>query len=218
MSDPIRFVYLHGFASSPTSTKAQRFRAVFAENDWELVIPDLNPPDFRDLTMGGMLDAAERALGDSRGGPVGVIGSSLGGYLATLLISRLTNVRGAVLLAPAFDLRARWTTRLGPDALAAWKRFDTIPIFHHGLDRECPLGYDFYEESAAYPAYPDVGDVPFLVFHGRCDDVVPVDTSEEFVRSRPSARLRLLDDDHSLVVGVEQIIRESVEFFTAPRV
>ncbi len=216
MSDRPRFVYLHGFASSPASKKAQRFREAFAEHGWELVIPELNPPDFRDLTMGGMLDAAERALGDSRVGPVGVIGSSLGGYLATLLVSRLPDVRGAVLLAPAFDPRSRWTTRLGPDALAAWKRFDTIPIFHHGLGRECQLGYRFYEESAAYPAYPDVGDVPFLVFHGRRDDVVPVDTSEEFARLRPGALLRVLDDDHSLISGVEQIIRESVEFFDAP--
>jgi len=213
VSDRARFLYLHGFASSPGSRKALRFRDAFARRDRELVIPDLNPSDFRDRTGGGMLDVAERAVRDGPDGPVGIIGSSLGGYLATLLLSRLSGAFGAVLLAPAFDLRTRWSRRLGPDALAAWQRIDTIRIFHHGLDRECSLGYRFYEESAAYPAYPDPGGVPLLMFHGRADEVVPLEAVEEFTRRQPGARLRVVEDDHSLLDAVDGIVRESVEFF-----
>ena len=48
--------YLHGFASSPRSTKVQYFTQMLAERGTSLQCPDLNEPDFRTLTMTRMLD------------------------------------------------------------------------------------------------------------------------------------------------------------------
>jgi len=74
-----RIVYLHGFASGPTSKKAQFFRERFAQLGIGLDIPDLADGDFERLTITGQLGVIERA---SRGEPVTLIGSSMGGYLA----------------------------------------------------------------------------------------------------------------------------------------
>jgi hypothetical protein len=42
--------------------------------------------------------------------------------------------------------------------------------------------------------------------------VVPCALSERFAADNPQVRLRLLDDDHSLLASVPRILDESVEF------
>jgi len=46
-----RFVYLHGFASSPSSRKARFFAERFRELGIGLEVPDLAEGDFRNLTL-----------------------------------------------------------------------------------------------------------------------------------------------------------------------
>jgi predicted esterase YcpF (UPF0227 family) len=52
--------YLHGFASSPGSTKIRYFSERLREHGVTLVCPDFNEPDFKTLTMTRMLDQLER--------------------------------------------------------------------------------------------------------------------------------------------------------------
>ena len=93
-----RFVYLHGFASGPSSQKARFFRERFAELGIGLEIPDLAEGRFEQLTISGQLGVMERAIG---GDPATLIGSSMGGYLAALYAARHPEVEKLVLLAPA---------------------------------------------------------------------------------------------------------------------
>jgi predicted esterase YcpF (UPF0227 family) len=53
-------VYLHGFASSPASRKAQFFRERFAAQGVEMAIPALDGGDFFNLTLSGQLEVIER--------------------------------------------------------------------------------------------------------------------------------------------------------------
>src|SRR5664279_2468614 len=69
-----RVLYLHGFASSPKSRKAQLFRKRFAEAGVDLEISDLEQGAFRNLTIGGQLRVIEQALD---GEPAHLIGSSM---------------------------------------------------------------------------------------------------------------------------------------------
>ena len=122
-------VYLHGFASSPASTKAQFFRARLAEAGAALEIPDL-APDFTHMTVTSQLAIVEALLTSD---DTILLGSSLGGYLATLVAARHpTRVRGLVLFAPAFGFAQRWEERIGPAALARWRAAGTAPCFHYG--------------------------------------------------------------------------------------
>ncbi len=75
-------VYLHGFASSSQSEKALITKAFFQQQlpDVELLLPDLP------YTPREAVSAIEQALNGRR--PDAVIGSSLGGFLATYLAEK----------------------------------------------------------------------------------------------------------------------------------
>src|SRR5262245_8030594 len=99
-----RFVYLHGFASGPSSSKARFFRDRFAELGIGLEVPVLAEGAFERLTISGQLAVLEQTTG---GDPVSLIGSSMGGYLAALYAARHPEVEKLVLLAPAFSFMTR---------------------------------------------------------------------------------------------------------------
>lgn len=211
MSVPPRLIYFHGFASSPSATKAVRFREAFRRRGWNLEVPDLNTPDFRDLTVGYMLRRAEETIEQKPDAAV-LIGSSLGGYLAAMLSGRLRCVQATILMAPAFMLRERWERRVGPELLAVWKRMGAIPIQDHPFQSECSLGFQFYEESIGYPAYPEAGEIPILVFQGTRDDMVPPEVVAAWAKGKENVRVHYLDDDHSLLESVPVIVEESQRF------
>jgi len=205
---------LHGFASSPQSRKAQYFRAQMAAAGRELIIPDLAQGDFGGLTLTGQLGLIRKIAGDSPAGDSQVVlmGSSLGGYLAALYAARHPEqVRGAVLLAPAFRLAERWAERTGAEALAEWERQGSMPYFHYGEKREMALGWQFLADARAYEPYPDFGQ-PALIFHGEADDVVPVEDSVEFAARKANVRLQVMASDHELGDCLETLWAQTARF------
>jgi pimeloyl-ACP methyl ester carboxylesterase len=208
-----RFIYLHGFASSPGSRKARFFEERFRELGIGLEIPDLAQGDFRNLTLSAQLNViAQVSHGVSHDDePVSLIGSSMGGYLAALYAARHTDVEKLVLLAPAFSFALRWPQTLGEPAMEQWKRTNTLQVFHYSEGREVELGYQLVEDANQYEAYPEVAQ-PVLIFHGRDDTVVPPEYSVRFAAGHPNARLRLLDSDHELTNVLDTMWIETEEF------
>jgi hypothetical protein len=203
-----RVGYLHGFASGPGSTKAQFFRASLAALGVETVIPDL-APDFTNLTVTGQLAIVDAFLDDA---PAMLLGSSLGGYLAALAAARRPErVPGLVLFAPAFGFAERWAVRIGPDAMARWRRDGTMPVFHYGRGREEPLSIALLDDAARYPAEPDPR-CPALVFAGRRDEAVPLASVEHFAAAAPGRRLLVFDAGHELTEVMEPMWRETRAF------
>src|SRR5712671_3977927 len=84
----VNVVYLHGFASSPASTKVGYVTERFREHGVDVRCPDLNQPDFATMTLTRMLDQLRGEL-MRLAGPATLIGSSLGGTLAILAASCL---------------------------------------------------------------------------------------------------------------------------------
>src|SRR5262245_14643953 len=114
--------YLHGFASSPMSTKARYFGDRLEDVGIALHAPDFNMPAFESLTMSRMLarlDDEIRAVP----GPVVLIGSSLGGTLAILAASRFgRRVDRLVLLAPAVMFAKPGHHLLPAERIEKWRR------------------------------------------------------------------------------------------------
>lgn len=204
-------LYLHGFASGPSSRKARHLGEGFAAQGLRLVVPDLTPGEggFERSTPTSMLGVARGALGGAPG-PHRLIGSSLGGYLAALLASRDPQVERLVLLAPAFRLFERWSGRLSPAQLVDW-RDHGLPTHHHVTQTERRVGWPFFEAARALPPLPAV-TVPTLVVAGRRDETVPLADVESWVERTPSARLLVVDDGHELAGSLDLILRESLEF------
>src|SRR5690349_16817674 len=174
-----RYIYLHGFASSPQSSKARFFRKQFAERGIDLEIPRLDQGNFTELTVSGQLRVIERAAGAD---PVTLIGSSLGGYLAALYAARHRTAQKLVLMAPALQFPRRFRERYSPEDLALWKRQGTVPVFHYGYQEEKPLSFQIVEDASKYEDQPEFPQ-PALILHGIHDDVVPVEVSRVYVSS-----------------------------------
>jgi len=201
-----RIVYLHGFASTPLSTKAQFFKRQFNGADFE--IPQLDRGDFENLTVTTQLQVVDEAV---HGDPVILMGSSLGGYLAALYASRHANVERLVLLAPAFEFPARWRQRFSGGELDEWRRTGTRNFYHYGYKSDRPLGYRFVEDSVQYEDAPDFGQ-PALVFHGLRDDVVPPEVSRRYAAGHPNVELKLMDSGHELTDVLDQIWNRTAMF------
>lgn len=202
------FVYLHGFASSPGSRKAQHFWEKFAQEGLGLEIPALDEGDFFHLTLTRQLDVVARTCRGKK--PLVLIGSSMGGYLATLF-AREHPVDALILMAPAVDFARRWEERLGPETLARWERENALPVYHYAHQREMPLSFALMQDARLHEPWPRVS-APTLVFHGRQDDVVPQARVERWVSLNPSARLVLFEEGHELSGCMEEMTEESLRF------
>ncbi|HWY49014.1 MAG TPA: YqiA/YcfP family alpha/beta fold hydrolase [Bryobacteraceae bacterium] len=203
-----RIFYLHGFASGPSSKKAQFFRERFAQLGIGLEIPDLADGNFERLTISGQLEVIARASGGDR---VTLIGSSMGGYLAALFAARHTEVDRLVLVAPAFCFSSRWPQTLGEAAMREWQRSGVLKVFHYSQGRTVDLGYQLIEDGRKYEDFPEVRQ-PTLIFHGKNDTVVPSDLSVQFASRSPGAQLHVMESDHELLNVLDDMWMETERF------
>ncbi|SPE39964.1 conserved hypothetical protein [Candidatus Sulfopaludibacter sp. SbA3] len=201
-------LYLHGFASSPASSKARFFRERLEGAGAEVTIPDLAAGDFEHLTISGQLAVLERAAACRS---IALMGSSMGGYLAALYAARHPEVTRLVLLAPAFGFARRWPGRLGPNALDEWRSTGTMDVFHYGENRMRALRYSLLEDAEQYEDSPDFHQ-PALIFHGGQDDVVPAELSQQFASGHPNAALEILESGHELLNVLEHMAARVVLF------
>ena len=206
----MQFIYLHGFASSPRSTKAAFFREHLTRLGHVVIVPDLEEGDFQGLTITRQLGVVRREIARAHG-DLALIGSSMGGYLAVLAANQEPRIRRLVLMAPAIDMKARWTVRYGADQLARWKATGVAPTFHHAHGEERLIGYGLYEDLDRHDPAPPVR-VPALAFMGRQDETVAPAAVERWAAQNPSVRLRLLDSGHELIDQLETIWSEAAAF------
>jgi uncharacterized protein len=200
----MKYLYLHGFASSPNSYKAQFMRRKFTDIGLNLDIPDLNLTDFSTVTLSDQLEYLQQNYLQSLE-PVTVIGSSLGGFLGVQLAAQNTLVQKLILFAPAFGFSQRIAKVLGNDNVAKWQQEDVREFYHYGLKRNVNLHFNFFADAQKYSEAKLTRSLPTLIFHGIHDDVVPAFLSEDFAQRRSQVTLKLLDDDHALGKDLETI-------------
>jgi uncharacterized protein len=209
-------VYLHGFASSPQSSKATFLAERFGAAGVPFLCPDLNQPDFSTLTISRMLQQLEKRLATLPPDEVVLIGSSLGGFVAVEAAAQQGRashpISHLILLAPAVELEwDRWS-EVGPGGVERWRKDGDIEVFHYALDRPARLQFGFYEDAVRYEPAARRLALPVLIFQGRQDESVSPDIVERFSQRQTSATLHLLDDTHQLRNSLEFIWRETVRF------
>ncbi len=208
-------VYLHGFASSPASSKAQRFGQELARRGVGFECPDLNEPDFGTLTVTRMLRRVRQAIAGAPARPIALVGSSLGAFVA--LHAATADVARLILLAPAVDFGGGRLGALGAHRIAEWKRAGRVAVFHHAWARDAEIGFTLYEDAARYDAFGLRVTHPTLVFQGRRDDVVDPASVARWAGERPQVELRMLDDGHQLTASMDAIWEESRRFLGLER-
>jgi alpha-beta hydrolase superfamily lysophospholipase len=200
-------LYLHGFASGPRSQKATFFASRLRHQGFAVHVPDLNEPDFADLTLSRQLDQAERVAQQiDRDQPLFVLGSSMGGLVATLLCQRLSNVTGLILFAPGFGINKRWDITPGTAELSRWQQKGFHEVFHYQTESHRPLKYGFVQDMNAYQTDGLHVSVPTLVFHGKGDEVIPVEESRKFFRDNSEfVEYHELESDHDLLDVLDEM-------------
>jgi pimeloyl-ACP methyl ester carboxylesterase len=196
--------YLHGFASSPKSTKAAYLGDRFRRHGVTLRCPDFNQPDFATLTLTRMLEQLDREMADAT--PATLIGSSLGGTLAVLAAAKYPGrVDRVVLLAPAVMFAKPGHHLLPPERVDEWRRRGALPFFHYAYEQPRDLNFTFYEDSLRHNPFDAAFSQPTLIFQGTKDSSVDPGIVEAFSRARPNVTLSLLEDDHQLTNSLPHI-------------
>jgi hypothetical protein len=205
--------YLHGFASSPKSTKVGYFSDRLREDGIDVRCPDFNQPDFSTLTMTRMLDQLGAEVARLDGAPVTLFGSSLGGTLAILAADRYAaQVDRLVLFAPAVMFAKPGHHLLPPEHIDDWRRRGARPFFHYADQAERDLHFAFYEDSLQYDAFHATVRQPALIFQGRHDASVDHRMVEAFASTRPNVTLSLLEDDHQLIASLPRMWTDVRDF------
>jgi hypothetical protein len=205
----MHIVYLHGFASSPQSGKAQFFKRKFEERGISIQIPELEQGDFERLTISRMLEVVGKTIA---GRSCVLIGSSLGGFTSALYAARHPReVERMVLLAPALQFAKRWKERFGAEELAEWKRQGSKSFYHYGHKHDVRLGYSFVEDAMQYEGEPEFPQ-PALILHGTRDEVVPVAMSRDYAAHHSNVILMEFDSGHELTDVTEELWREILAF------
>jgi uncharacterized protein len=205
------YIYLHGFASGPGSTKAKYVQEQFARIGIELQVPDLNQDDFTHLTVSRQI-AQVVDLFPTDGSPVTLIGSSLGGWISAIIAQDRPQVDKLVLLAPAFDFLHHWLPKIGDRQLDSWQNTGYLPIYHHAIKSLSPLHYDFLTDARKYPLSQIDRVLPTLIIHGVNDDVIPISASRSFATRHPWAELLEWESDHQLTDRIDRLWQEIRRF------
>lgn len=204
----MQYIYLHGLFSGPGSSKGLAFQEAFQKSGHELLLPDLNVPDFFAMTLSTQMAHVSSLFAAEE---ITLIGSSLGGLVATLLAEREARIKRLVLMAPAFGFIRRYLEELGAEAVARWRETGAKSFFHYGLERELPWSSAILEDL---PRHPEnfTRELPVLICHGLQDDVVPYADSVQYLGRNRQARLLLLHSDHQLHNALPLIIEEAEAF------
>jgi pimeloyl-ACP methyl ester carboxylesterase len=198
----MKYIYLHGFASSPDSAKARFIRDRFVEKQISLSVPDLNQNNFSELTLTRQIRQVSQEFNDV---PVTLIGSSLGGLTAAWLGEKYPQIERLVLLAPAFGFLSHYLTRLGSEAVQNWQESGFLSVYHYAEKRSLPLSYQFVLDSQNYADHALKRSIPTLILHGQRDEVIPLTASQKYAQSRSWVELIELDSDHGLGNALPEI-------------
>ncbi|HET7786502.1 MAG TPA: YqiA/YcfP family alpha/beta fold hydrolase [Myxococcales bacterium] len=209
----MRFAWLHGFASGPTSSKGQFVRARLRDRGADLLLPDLNEPSFFELTVTRMLSQLDALLQGIE--PVVLFGSSLGGFTAaTWAAGNPGRMAALVLLAPAFDLGPRWERQMGADA-ARWRAAGRFAFDHYARGGRQDLSIGFLDDAYRYESFP-LPRCPTLVVQGTRDEVVDPSLAREFTRRMDGrAQLVELPEGHELNADLPALWKRIEPFLDA---
>lgn len=208
-----QFVYLHGFASSPQSQKATAFSRRFAELGVPLAVPDLEGGDFKHLTISGQLRIIENTLDSFPDASFGLIGSSMGGYLAALTAQIRSDVKATYLMCPGFNFMRRWRSTLSSE-IQGKEGAGLIRVFNYRYNKTMELDPGIFKDAEKWEDFDFGRPVPCQIVHGIHDETVDIGESRKFVQNHPWAYLKEVNSDHGLLSHLDWILDDCLDFFS----
>lgn len=208
----MKYIYLHGFASSQYSNKAQFFKTKFAEFGIELELLDLNGEDFSTLEISQIIQELKNKYAQDK--ELILIGSSMGGLISLNLAETMPNIQKLILLAPALQINSLWDKIVGIENLQQWKLNGYLPVYHYYQQKYINLHYKFLVDLEQINDSSFSRQISSLIFHGTEDLTIPCRVSETYAAHNKNTILNLIDADHSLESALDDIWQSSVKFLS----
>ena len=208
-----KVIYLHGFASGPSSKKATAFRNKFYEMGVSLEVPDLEGGDFENMTLTSQMNLFSHCIEPFQNRNICVIGSSMGAYLAVLAAQNNLNIQALYLMAPGFNFLNRWMQKLSlvQENEDLWKPI--VPIFHYKYGLTKYINTHLFKDALIWNKTPLKRNLPTRIVHGIFDEVVPIDESRKFTKNHPYCSLKELNADHGLLTQIDWIVEDCITYF-----
>jgi pimeloyl-ACP methyl ester carboxylesterase len=218
-------VYVHGFGSDRTGSKAVSLAESCARRGWSYAAFDFrghgrSSGTMLDLRASGLqsdLGAIREYLAEEGIKILYLVGSSMGGFASSwYALHHPESVPAVVLLAPAFRFLQRRWDGLSEEQRQAWRETEVLRFSNQWLDVE--LDIELIEESDSFD--PDTlaerWRTPALIFHGMQDESVPWFDTLALVENAAfkDIELRLLGNgDHRLQAYRDEMAEEACRFF-----
>lgn len=204
------FLWLGGFKSDMTGTKAERLRELSGGDDRLFIRFDYSGHGasegrFEDGTLSLWLAEARLALGLAGDRPMILIGSSMGGFLSLLLAREGSGrIAGLVLVAPATDMTFNMEAEIAarPEAQAALA-CDGVWLRPSRYGDPYPITRALIEDGRRHRLLEEGVDLscPLRILHGDQDPDVPWQhglRTFQAIRSGDAHFTLIKDGDHRL--------------------
>jgi pimeloyl-ACP methyl ester carboxylesterase len=187
--DGMGLFWLPGYKSDMASTKATELAAFARGKGYGCTRFDysghgVSSGDFEEGTIGAWLDEAEAVFRNVTSGKQIIVGSSMGGYIALLLLRRLlasapeeaARIAGLVLIAPAWDMTEELMWK--QFNLKARRELEDTGVFRQPSEYGEPYAITraLIEEGRSHlmAKRPFDPGRPVVILQGRLDTAVPV--------------------------------------------
>ena len=189
-SDKLKVLWAHGLEGSPNGSKPTWIK----ENlGWDVVSIDMSQNGW---TIAEQTKVVYDKISEIDDFDL-IMGSSYGGLAIANAANRLLDrAMRIVLMAPAFGLAENFQKISGKKGLDEWENDGFRAYFHHGLNEEIKLGWDFMV-SAKKMSWPKMKH-PTVIIHGLSDDIVPIESSKKVAESSANVELIEVEDGHRL--------------------
>ena len=189
-SDKLKVLWAHGLEGSPNGSKPTW---IIENLGWDVVSIDMSQNGW---TIAEQTKVVYDKISEIDDFDL-IMGSSYGGLAIANAANRLLDRdMRIVLMAPAFGLAENFQNVVGKEGLAEWENSGYRPYFHHGLDKEIKLNWDFMI-SARKMSWPEIKH-PTVIIHGLSDEIVPIESSRKVAGSSSKAELIEVEDGHRL--------------------
>jgi len=209
-------IWLPGFKSDMVSTKATALSDWARKNGLACIRFDYSGHGqsggrFEDGTVGRWLEEAQAVFSQLTQGPTIVVGSSMGGYIALLLVRRLmaeapdevARIKALVLIAPAWDMTEELMWKEFPDEVRREVMEKGVWLRPSAYGDPYPITRGLIEEGRnhLFARQPWDPGRPVHILQGLQDPDVPPEHTQELVQFLTGGWTKLItvpDGDHRL--------------------
>jgi pimeloyl-ACP methyl ester carboxylesterase len=212
----VSLLWLSGYKSDMASTKATALAAFARENGYGYTGFDysghgLSSGRFEDGTIGAWLEEAETVFRDVTTGPQIVVGSSMGGHIALLLLRRLlrsnpaeaARISALVLIAPAWDMTEELMWKVFPKDVRDKLRATGVYLQPSEYGEPYAITRELIDEGRnhLFARKPFDPGCPVVIVQGAQDKDVPIGHARElmgFLKGGWAEMIEIPDGEHRL--------------------